>query len=149
MVNEQWRSMGRQMCSEFHHRGEFLHNYWYTFESVHDGDHDGVIRIFIGFLYAVIITKSLLTIHLLHYVEQLFFSPYRVTKKPHSSRERPTKILRTNWWMQTESPQVSTRTCCEWLPLETQENIIMLKKENAFNTAAWRTHKVRQLSIRT
>ena len=26
---------------------EFLHNY-YMFESVHDGDHDGVVRIFIG-----------------------------------------------------------------------------------------------------
>jgi len=28
-------------------RGEFLHNY-YTFESVHDGYHDSVVRIFIG-----------------------------------------------------------------------------------------------------
>ena len=30
--------------SELHRRGEFLHSY-YTFESVHDGDHDGVVKI--------------------------------------------------------------------------------------------------------
>ena len=46
LVNQQWRSTGRQKRSELHHRGEFLHNY--TFESVHDGDHDGVVRIFVG-----------------------------------------------------------------------------------------------------
>ena len=46
--NTQWRSMGKQKGSELHHRGEFLHNY-YTFESVNDGDHDGVVRIFVGF----------------------------------------------------------------------------------------------------
>ena len=33
--------------SELHHQGEFLRNY-YTFESVHDGDRDSVVRIFIG-----------------------------------------------------------------------------------------------------
>jgi len=38
---------GRQKGSELHHRGEFLHNY-YTFESVHDGDYNGVVRIFVG-----------------------------------------------------------------------------------------------------
>jgi len=35
------------MLNETHNRGEFLHNY-YTFESMHDGDHDGVVRIFVG-----------------------------------------------------------------------------------------------------
>ena len=30
-----------------HHQDEFLHNY-YKFESVHDGNRDGVVRIFIG-----------------------------------------------------------------------------------------------------
>jgi len=29
---------GRQKCSELHHWSEFLH----TYESVHDGNHDGV-----------------------------------------------------------------------------------------------------------
>jgi len=29
-----------------HHQGEFLHNY-YTFVSVHDSDHEGVVRIFV------------------------------------------------------------------------------------------------------
>ena len=38
---------GRQKRSELHSRGEFLHNY-YMFESMHDGDHDGVVRIFVG-----------------------------------------------------------------------------------------------------
>jgi len=28
-------------------QGGFLHDY-YTFESMHDGDHDGVVRIFVG-----------------------------------------------------------------------------------------------------
>jgi len=32
--------------SELHPRGEFLHND-YAFESVHDGDHDSVVRIFV------------------------------------------------------------------------------------------------------
>ena len=30
-----------------HHQGKFLHNY-YTFVSVHDGNHDDVVRIFVG-----------------------------------------------------------------------------------------------------
>jgi len=47
VINKQWRSTGRQKHSELHHRGEFLHNY-YTFESVHDDDHDSVVRIFVG-----------------------------------------------------------------------------------------------------
>ena len=33
--------------SELHRRGEFLHNY-YTFESVHDSDHDSVVKIVVG-----------------------------------------------------------------------------------------------------
>ena len=46
-IDEQWWSMGRQKGSELHHQGEFLHNY-YMFESVHDGDHDSVVRIFVS-----------------------------------------------------------------------------------------------------
>jgi len=46
-INEQWRSTGRQKRSELHYQGEFLHNYC-TFESVYDGDHDDVVRIFVG-----------------------------------------------------------------------------------------------------
>ena len=38
---------GKTKGSELHHHGEFLHNYG-TFESVHDSDHDGVVRIFIS-----------------------------------------------------------------------------------------------------
>ena len=30
-----------------HHQGEFLHNYR-TFVSLHDSDHDGVVRIFVA-----------------------------------------------------------------------------------------------------
>ena len=46
-IDEQWRSTGRQKRSYLHHRGELLHNY-YTLESVFDGDHDDVVRIFVG-----------------------------------------------------------------------------------------------------
>ena len=46
VIKVQWQTTGRQKRSELHHRGEFLHNY--AFESVHDGDHDGVVRIFVG-----------------------------------------------------------------------------------------------------
>ena len=42
-----WTIYGKIKGSELHHRSVFLHNY-YTFESVHDGDHDGVVRIFVG-----------------------------------------------------------------------------------------------------
>ena len=41
------QSTGRQKSLELRHRGEFLHNY-YMFGSVHDGNHDIVVRIFIG-----------------------------------------------------------------------------------------------------
>ena len=33
--------------SELHRRGDLLYNY-YTFESVHDGDHDSVVKIIVG-----------------------------------------------------------------------------------------------------
>jgi len=46
-IDKQWRSTGRHKSSEFGHQGEFPRNH-YMFESVHDGDHDGVVRIFIG-----------------------------------------------------------------------------------------------------
>jgi len=48
--NCDWWAMairGKAKGSEFHHRAEFLHNY-YTFQSAHDGDHDSVVRIFVG-----------------------------------------------------------------------------------------------------
>ena len=41
-VDEQWQSTKAQNSTA----EVFLHNY-YTFESVHDGDHDGVVRIVI------------------------------------------------------------------------------------------------------
>jgi len=37
---------GRQKRSGLHNWGEFPHNY-YTFESMHDSDHGGVVRIFV------------------------------------------------------------------------------------------------------
>jgi len=33
--------------SQLHNRGDFLHNY-YMFVSLHDSDHDGVVRIFVA-----------------------------------------------------------------------------------------------------
>jgi len=38
---------GRQKRSEFHNPGEFLYNY-YTFVSLHDSNHEGVVRIFVA-----------------------------------------------------------------------------------------------------
>jgi len=52
---------GRQKGSELHHRVEFLRNY-YTFESVHDGDHNSV-GLSCGFFNYIV----------LHYMEQFFF----------------------------------------------------------------------------
>ena len=37
----------RQKRSYLHHQGEFRHNY-FDFVSLHDSDHDGVVRIFVG-----------------------------------------------------------------------------------------------------
>ena len=37
----------RQKRSYLHHQGEFQHNY-FDFVSLHDSDHDGVVRIFVG-----------------------------------------------------------------------------------------------------
>jgi len=39
--------MATNKSSEVHHQGEYLHNY-YMFESVHNGDHNGVVRVFVG-----------------------------------------------------------------------------------------------------
>ena len=44
---EQWRLTARQKRSYLHHQGEFQHNY-FDFVSLHDSDHDGVVRIFVG-----------------------------------------------------------------------------------------------------
>ena len=44
---EQWRPTARQNCSYLHHQGEFQHQL-FTFRSVHDSDHGGVVRISVG-----------------------------------------------------------------------------------------------------
>ena len=44
--SEKGQSMGRQMCSQLHQQGEFLHNY-YMKASVGASDHDSVVRIFV------------------------------------------------------------------------------------------------------
>jgi len=41
------RRATRHKGSELHHQGAFLQDY-YTFESSHDGDHDGIVRLFVG-----------------------------------------------------------------------------------------------------
>ena len=41
---EQWRPTAIQKRLYLHHQGEFQHNY-YVIVSLHDGDHDGVVRI--------------------------------------------------------------------------------------------------------
>ena len=42
--DDQWRPTARQKRLYLHHQGEFQHNY-YMIVSLHDGDHDGVVRI--------------------------------------------------------------------------------------------------------
>jgi len=69
-IDEQWWSTGRQKNSELHHQGGFLHDY-YTFESMHDGDHDGVLRIFVG------LPASWLSIKLINYITRHNFFPYQ------------------------------------------------------------------------
>ena len=44
---EQWRPTARQKRSYLHHQGEFQCNYCVVV-SLHHGDHDGVVRIFVG-----------------------------------------------------------------------------------------------------
>jgi len=46
--------------SELHHRSDFLHGY-YTFESLHDSNHNSVVRISWGFL--VSLEASLIALH--------------------------------------------------------------------------------------
>jgi len=62
MSNDNQREDKR--AQNIHHWGEFLHNY-YMFESVHDGNHNGIVRIFVGFEVSLIfyITVSLITLH--------------------------------------------------------------------------------------
>jgi len=73
----------------------------YTFVSLHDSDHEGVVRIFealsceLGgfFIYLIVL------INYLYYAEQ--FSPYQECnniKKPPSWQERATQILTTPSW---------------------------------------------------
>ena len=74
-IDEQWRSTEEDKSAHISTtevsfcRGEFLRNY-YTLESVYDGDHDGVVRIFVGLSY-----EPGRLISYLHYVEQFF--PYQ------------------------------------------------------------------------
>ena len=44
---EQWRPTARQKRSYLHHQGEFQHQNC-TVRTVHDSDHDGVVRISAG-----------------------------------------------------------------------------------------------------
>ena len=46
-VLEQWRPTARQKHSYLHHQGEFQHQL-FTFRSVHDSDHGGVVRNSVG-----------------------------------------------------------------------------------------------------
>ena len=42
--DQQWRPTARQKRLYLHHQGEFRHNYCVVV-SLHDSDHDGVVRI--------------------------------------------------------------------------------------------------------
>ena len=47
---EQWRPMAQQKHLYLHHQGEFQHQNC-TVGTVHDSDHEGVVRIFVGHSY--------------------------------------------------------------------------------------------------
>ena len=51
-------------------QGEFLHNY--MLESVHNADHDGVVRIFVGVSCKL---GDFFNYSILHYAEQFFLLP--------------------------------------------------------------------------
>jgi len=63
---------GRQKGSLLHHQGEFLHNY-YMFVSLHDSDHEGVVRIFVAL--SCELWGYLFTLITLDYTAQFF--PYQ------------------------------------------------------------------------
>ena len=65
-ANGLWQSKGRQKGSQLHHWGGFLHNH-YIFESVHNGDHDSVVRSFVGISCEL---WGFFSYIILHYVEQ-------------------------------------------------------------------------------
>ena len=74
-IDKQWQSTRRQKNSELHHQVEFLCNY-YTFESMHDGDHDGIVRLFVGLsceLGGFFSLRHRLHYITLHCVEQFFY----------------------------------------------------------------------------
>ena len=70
-VEESARSMvamARQKRSYLHHQGEFQHNY-FDFMSLHDSDHDGVVRICTPFLA---LKRYLHYLHYIIYAAQFF-----------------------------------------------------------------------------
>ena len=66
----------RQKRSYLHHQGEFQHNY-FDFVSLHDSDHGGVVRIFVG--------HSEVVEHLLYYITWHNFSPTRSAIRAHNN----------------------------------------------------------------
>ena len=67
---------GKTKCLYLHHQGEFQPNY-YTFVSLHDSDHEGVVNVRSPFLQAV---RLFTLISTLHYAAQFF--PYQECKYP-------------------------------------------------------------------
>ena len=61
----------RQKRSYLHHQGEFQHNY-FDFVSLHDSDHDGVVRIIVG--HSEVVERLLFR---LYYITRHNFSPTR------------------------------------------------------------------------
>ena len=81
-VEESARAMAataRQKRSYLHHQGEFQHNY-FDFVSLHDSDHDGVVRIFVGHSEVV---------------ERLLFRLYYITRHNFSYTRSVTRGNRT------------------------------------------------------
>ena len=74
-IDRQWKkstSNERHKGSELHHQGAFLHDY-YMFQSSHDGDHDGVVRLFVGLSCELGGFFNVIDYITLDYMEQFFY----------------------------------------------------------------------------
>ena len=75
---EQWRPTAQQKCLYLHHQGEFQHQNC-TVGTVHDSDHEGVVRIFVRHSYHSnkLFYNIILDWIILYYITQHNFPPTR------------------------------------------------------------------------
>ena len=72
-------SNGKQWGEKRAHNSTIEVTHYYRFVSLHDGDHENVVRIFVPFLRAV---RLFIYLHYLHYIYSTIFSPTRSVTNP-------------------------------------------------------------------